>query len=77
MDSQVTEIIQESSQEIVRRYPIKMEAVGYGRDHIHLLCGAHPKVTPGRIIQILIKMVEMQYKNLQDFSIGPIIFLQI
>jgi hypothetical protein len=33
MDSQVTEIIQESSQEIVRRYPIKMEAVGYGRDH--------------------------------------------
>jgi hypothetical protein len=29
------------------------------------------------IIQILIKMVEMQYKDLQDFSIGPIIFLQI
>jgi putative transposase len=35
-----------------KRHPIEMEAIGYDKDHIHLLCGAHPKVAPGRIVQI-------------------------
>ncbi len=29
-----------------------MEAIGAERDHIHLLLSAHPKVAPGRIVQI-------------------------
>ncbi len=29
-----------------------MEAIGSDKDHIHLLCGAHPKIAPGRIVQI-------------------------
>ena len=29
-----------------------MEAIGADRDHIHLLLSAHPKVAPGRIVQI-------------------------
>ena len=29
-----------------------MEAMGMGRNHIHLLCGARPKLSPGRIVQI-------------------------
>lgn len=52
LDSEVTNIIQETSEEIAKRYPIDMEAIGYDKDHIHLLCGAHPKVAPGRIVQI-------------------------
>ena len=52
LDSEVTNIIQETSEEIAKRYPIEMEAIGYDKDHIHLLCGAHPKVAPGRIVQI-------------------------
>ena len=52
LDSQVTNIIQETSEEIAERYPVEMEAIGYDKDHIHLLCGAHPKVAPGRIVQI-------------------------
>jgi len=32
------------------RYEIEM--VDMYRDHIHLLCGAHPKLFPGRIVQI-------------------------
>ena len=29
-----------------------MEALGCDKDHIHLLCGAHPKIAPGRIVQV-------------------------
>jgi putative transposase len=29
-----------------------MEALGTDKNHIHLLCSAHPKVAPGRIVQI-------------------------
>ena len=50
--SEVTNIIQETAEGIAERYPIEMEAIGCDQDHIHLLCGAHPKVAPGRIVQI-------------------------
>lgn len=52
LDSEVSNIIQETSEEIAEPYAIEMEAIGYDKDHIHLLCGAHPKVAPGRIVQI-------------------------
>jgi len=52
LDWEVTKIIQETSEELAERYPIEMEAIGYDKDHIHLLCGAHPKVAPGRIVPI-------------------------
>lgn len=29
-----------------------MEAIGCDKDHIHLLCSAHPDIVPGRIVQI-------------------------
>ncbi len=52
LDSEVTNIIQETGEGVAERYPIEMEAIGCDKDHIHLLCGAHPKVAPGRIVQI-------------------------
>jgi putative transposase len=52
LDSEVTTIITETAEGISQRYAIEMEAVGCDKDHIHLLCGAHPKVAPGRIVQI-------------------------
>lgn len=52
LDSEATKIIQKTSEEIAERYPIEMEAIGYVKDHIHLLCGGHPKMAPGRIVQI-------------------------
>jgi REP-associated tyrosine transposase len=52
IDEQVTEIIQETASGIVERYAIEIEAIGCDNDHIHLLCGAHPKMAPGRIVQI-------------------------
>ena len=52
IDDQVTEIIQETASGIVERYAIEIEAIGCDKDHVHLLCGAHPKIAPGRIVQI-------------------------
>ena len=52
LDSEVTNIIQETAVWIAERYSIEMEAIGCDKDHIHLLCGAHPKVAAGKIVQI-------------------------
>ena len=52
LDSEVTKIIKETCEGIAERYSIEMEAIGCDSDHIHLLCGAHPKLSPGRIVQI-------------------------
>jgi putative transposase len=51
IDEQVTEIIKETATGIAERYAIEMEAIGCDADHIHLLCSAHPKMAPGRIVQ--------------------------
>lgn len=52
LDPEITEIIKETAKDIEDRYAIEMEAVGCDNNHIHLLCGAHPKIAPGRIVQI-------------------------
>jgi putative transposase len=52
IDADVTAIIEETSSGIAERYAIGIEAIGCDRDHIHLLCVAHPKMAPGRIVQI-------------------------
>jgi REP-associated tyrosine transposase len=52
LDVEVTNIIKETAVGIEERYPIEMEALGTDKNHIHVLCTAHPKVAPGRIVQI-------------------------
>ena len=52
LDPEVANIIQETAEGIAERHSIEMEAIGCDKDHIHLLCGSHPKVAPGRIVQI-------------------------
>jgi putative transposase len=52
LDEEVTAIIQETAAEIAARFPIEMEAIGTDKNQIHLLCSAHPKMAPGRIVQI-------------------------
>ena len=52
LDDEVTKIIQETANGIEERYEIEMEAIGTDKNHIHLLCSAHPKIAPGRIVQI-------------------------
>lgn len=52
LDEEVTAIIQDTAAEIAERFPIEMEAIGTDKNHIHLLCSAHPKMAPGRIVQV-------------------------
>ena len=52
LDDEVVEIIKRTAVGIEQRYAIEIEAMGMEKDRIHLLCGAHPKVSPGRIVQI-------------------------
>jgi putative transposase len=52
LDKEVVEIIRETAIGIQERYDIEIERMGMDNDHIHVLCGAHPKIAPGRIVQI-------------------------
>lgn len=53
LDKEVVQIIKETALGIQERYAIEIEAMGMDKDHIHILCGGHPKVSPGQIVQIL------------------------
>ena len=52
LDEDVIGIIKDTAIGIQERYEIEIEAMGMDKDHIHLLCGGHPKMSPGRIVQI-------------------------
>ncbi len=52
LEEEATIIIKETAASIEERYPIEMEALGMDKNHIHVLCRAHPKVAPGWIVQI-------------------------
>ena len=52
LDKEVVTIIKETAIGIQERYEIEIERMGMDNDHIHLLCGAHPKIAAGRIVQI-------------------------
>jgi len=49
---EVCQIIEETSEGIAERYAIEFEALGMDSDHMQVLCGAHPKLSPGCIGQI-------------------------
>ena len=38
---------------IEERYEITMEQIGCDRDHIHVLCSAHPKYAPGQLVRVM------------------------
>ena len=40
----------EIASDIQERYDIEFEQMGADLDHIHLLCSAHPKMSPGSIV---------------------------
>ena len=52
LDDEVVEIIAQTATGISERYDIEFERIGCDRDHIHLLCSAHPKVAPGQVVRV-------------------------
>lgn len=52
LEGDVVEIIRETAIGIEDRYAIEFEAIGMDIDHVHILCSAHPKLSPGQIVRI-------------------------
>lgn len=52
LDEDVVRIIVETARGIEERYDIEFERIGCDGDHIHILCTAHPKVSPGQIVRV-------------------------
>lgn len=52
LDREVVEIIGETGKGIEERYEIEIEAMGMDKDHIHILCSGHPKLSPGQVVRI-------------------------
>ena len=48
----LVKIIEETAEGIKQRYAIEMEALEMDKNHIHLLCSAHPKIATGEIARI-------------------------
>ena len=52
LDEEVVQIIVETARGIEERYDLEFEQIGCDGDHIHLLCTAHPKLSPGQIVRV-------------------------
>jgi len=52
LDDAVVEIIMMTAKEIEDRYDIEFERIGCDKDHVHILCTAHPKIAPGQIVRV-------------------------
>lgn len=52
LEKRVIEVIDRTALGIQERYAIEFEAIGMDRDHIHILCSAHPKIAPGEVVRI-------------------------
>ena len=53
LSEEVVQAIKDIALEIQERYEIEMEQIGCDRDHIHVLCSAHPKYAPGQLIRVI------------------------
>jgi putative transposase len=63
IDEEVVEIIRQTALGIEQRYAIEIEAPGMDNDHIHILCGAHPKMSPGGIVQLFKSIKREKYSR--------------
>jgi putative transposase len=52
LDVSVENIILSTAAGIEERYDMEFEQLGCDKDHVHLLCTAHPKIAPGQIVRV-------------------------
>ena len=52
LDEAIVKIIMMTAKEIEERYDIEFEQIGCDKDHVHILCTAHPKIAPGQIVRV-------------------------
>jgi putative transposase len=53
LNSKIEECIMETLKGISERYEIIVDEVGFDQNHIHILCGAPPRMAPLRVISII------------------------
>ena len=53
LNSAVEDCIKETLKGISERYEIVIDEVGFDQNHIHLFCGAPPRMSPLRVISII------------------------
>ena len=53
LNSTVENCIKETLKEISERYEIVIDEVGFDKNHIHIFCGAPPRMAPLRVISII------------------------
>ena len=53
LNPEVEECIKETLRGITERYEIIIDEIGFDQNHIHIFCGASPKLSPLRIIEII------------------------
>ena len=52
LDERVVGELKSISLQIQERYEIEIESLGCDGDHVHLLCGSHPKYAPGQLVRV-------------------------
>ena len=62
--TEVVKIIKETAIGIQERYEIEIEAMGMDSDHIHVLCGGHPKLSPGQMVQIFKSITAIELETI-------------
>ena len=53
LNSEIEECIKETLQGISERYEIIIDEVGFDQNHIHIFCGAPPRMAPLQVIGII------------------------
>ena len=53
LNSEVEECIKETLKGISERYEIIIDEIGFDLNHIHIFCGAPPRMSPLRVINII------------------------
>ena len=53
LDSEIEECITETLKGISERYEIVIDEVGFDQNHIHIFCGAPPRMGPLRVVSII------------------------
>ena len=53
LNIEVEECIRETLRGISQRYEIIIDEVGFDQNHIHIFCGAAPRLSPLRVISII------------------------
>ena len=49
---EIVKSLKEIAEGIAERYGVEIERLGSDDDHVHLLCGAHPKYAPGQLVRV-------------------------